>query len=97
MPKEDITGALEHDEVNSRGEIIQVVVKVIVQEGMYAQERDAEAHDIGKVFDQLGLYHFVFGVALLLFFSGGKKMMEGVVYAVGSLLSYPSQKEHERH
>jgi hypothetical protein len=51
MPKEDITGALEHDEVNSRGEIIQVVVKVIVQEGMYAQERDAEAHDIGKVFD----------------------------------------------
>ena len=51
MPKEDIIGALEHDEVNGRAEKIQVIVKIIVQKGMYAEERDAEAHDVGKVFD----------------------------------------------
>jgi hypothetical protein len=38
VPKEDIIGALEHDKVNSRGEIIQVIVNIIVQKGMDAQE-----------------------------------------------------------
>ena len=53
MPKEDIIGALEHDKVNVKAEKIQVVVKVIVDKGMYAQERDAEftgvaAHGYGN-------------------------------------------------